>query len=199
MWKEKTGRLFRRIRRNAKSLFLVWLPAVFVLILLGFLMLSVILSKDGSFRPCGQKLMTCMQDSPEEGIKRLYALTKCAYKTAWCDMGIIWDKARGKDTAVQVFPGDLPEVDEKADRELFEKLTSDEFLDSRFEELEADEAENPRETDVPPPEELKTYMDQARAERLRFEAEQAEKRKTLAAEKLKEDAVSDDLTRKKTK
>lgn len=162
-------------------------------------MLSVMMSKDGSFSPCGQKLMVCMQAGPEEGAQRLYSLTKCAYKTAWCDAGIIWDKVQGKETAAPVPADGLPEIDEEADRELFEKLTSDEFLDNRFEELEADEVKNPRETDVPPPEELKAYMEKARAERIRFEKEQAEKRRAFAEEKLKQEAASDDLAGKKTK
>lgn len=140
-----------------------------------------------------------MQDGPEDGARRLYSLTKCAYQTAWCDMGVIWDKVRGKETAAVMPVEGLPEIDEKADKELFEKLTSDEFLENRFEELEAQEQESPRETDVPPPEELKAYMEKVRAERILFEKKQAEKRRILAEEKLKEEAVPDNLTGKKTK
>ena len=81
----------------------------------------------------------------------------------------------------------LPAVDEQADKELFEKLTADDFLEKRFEELEAEQSGEP---DAMSDAELKEYMERARRDRIAFEKSQAEKRAAAAA------SADDDLTGK---
>ena len=107
-------------------------------------------------------------------------MTKCAYRTAWCDVTVLWDKLNGRQ--FPDLPG-LPAVDEKADMELFEKLTSDEFLEQRFRELEEQEKNKAPETGAPPKEKLKKYMERLRNERIAFEKEQAEKTAHTAEKK----------------
>lgn len=131
MLKEKCARLFRRLKRNLRSVLLLWLPAGIIAAFFAFVLLSVGLSKDASFHSCAQLLARCAGDNPSLG-----RMTKCAYWTAWCDVTVLWDKLNGRQ--FPDLPG-LPAVDEKADRELFEKLTSDEFLEQRFRELEEQE------------------------------------------------------------
>ena len=190
MFKEKTIRLFRSLKKNLRSVLLLWLPAGVVIAVLAFVFLSVALSKDSSFYTCGQMLTRCAGESPS-----LVQTTKCAYKTAWCDVTVLWDKLNGK--KFPDLPG-LPVVDEKADQELFDKLTSDEFLDQRFEELEQEEEKNPRETGLPPKEQLKEYMEKIRQERIVFEKEQEEKRKAFSVERENE-SVNNNLTGKTAK
>ncbi len=174
MLKEKCARLFRRLKRNLRSILLVWLPAGLIAVFFAFILLSVGLSKDASFYSCTQLLTQCSGDNPSLG-----RMAKCAYQTAWCDITVVWDKMNGK--KFPDLPG-LPVVDEKADKELFEKLTSDEFLEQRFRELEEEERKNPPETGLPPKEKLKEYMEQVRRERIAFEKQQAEQRKAFAEE-----------------
>lgn len=155
-----------------------------------FVCLSVALSEDASFHSCTRLLSQCAGDDPSLG-----RMAKCAYKTAWCDITVLRDKMNGKK-----FPDleGLPPVDEKADRELFEKLTSDEFLEQRFRTLEAEEKDDPRETGLPPKEKLKEYMERLRKERIAFEKEQAEKRNMLSSAGEKENG-NDNLTGKAAK
>ncbi len=186
MIKEKAARLFRRIKRNMRSILLLWLPAGIIAAFLAVLLISVALSKDASFYSCTRLLSRCAGEKPSVG-----RTAKCAYQVAWCDITVLWDKLNGK--KFPDLPG-LPVVDEKADKELFEKLTSDEFLEQRFQELEKQEKDESK-TDVIPKEDLKKYMEHLRHERLLFEKEQAEKRKTLAVEKENESG-NDNLTGK---
>lgn len=190
MLKEKCARLFRRLKRNLRSVLLLWLPAGIIAAFFAFVLLSVGLSKDASFHSCAQLLARCAGDNPSLG-----RMTKCAYRTAWCDVTVLWDKLNGRQ--FPDLPG-LPAVDEKADRELFEKLTSDEFLEQRFRELEEQEKNKAPETGVPPKEKLKKYMERLRNERIAFEKEQAEKRKALVAERENETG-NDNLTGKTAK
>ena len=190
MLKEKSARLFRRFKRNLRPVLLLWLPAGIIAAFFAFVLLSVALSKDASFYPCARQLTQCAGENPSLG-----HVTKCVYQTAWCDVTVVWDKLNGK--KFPDLPG-LPAVDEKADKALFEKLTSDEFLEQRFQELEEQERNNPPETDLPPKEKLKEYMEQLRGERIAFEKEQAEKRNALAAEREKEGG-NNNLTGKKAK
>lgn len=175
MLKEKSARLLRRLKRNLRPVLLLWLPAGIIAAFFAFILLSVGLSKDASFHSCTQLLEQCAGDNPSLG-----RMAKCAYRTAWCDVTVIMDKLNGK--RFPDLPG-LPAVDEKADKELFEKLTSDEFLEQRFLEQEKLEESAPPETGLPPKEKLKEYMERLRSERIAFEKEQAEKRKALAAER----------------
>jgi hypothetical protein len=94
---------------------------------------------------------------------------------------IVWDKARGKEIVFDL--PDVPPIDEKAEKELFEKLTSDEFIEKRFEEFEQEEQDSASGLDdLPEKEDLKGYMEELRAERVRFEQEMAEKRGELLSE-----------------
>lgn len=182
MFKEKARRLFRRFKNNLKPALTVWVPAGLVAGFFLFVVLSVALSNDTSFYGCGRVLTRCAGDEPSVG-----RMAKCAWKTALCDATVIWDKLNGK--KFPDLPG-LPVADERADAELFEKLTSDEFLQKRFVEQEQFERENPRETGLPVDGgEMKAYIDEIRARRRVFEAEQALKRKI----------AGDDLTGKAEK
>lgn len=174
MIKEKAARLFRRVKRNMRSFLLLWLPAGIVAAFFAVLLMSVAMSKDASFYSCSRLLSQCAGENPSLG-----RTAKCSYQVAWCDITVLWDKLNGK--KFPDFPG-LPVVDEKADKELFEKLTSDEFLEQRFQELEKQKTDTV-ETETSSKEELKEYMDQLRRERILFEREQAEKRKALAVER----------------
>ena len=59
MLKEKCARLFRRLKRNLRSLLLLWLPAGIIAAFFAFVLLSVGLSKDASFHSCAQLLARC--------------------------------------------------------------------------------------------------------------------------------------------
>ena len=181
MIKGKLERLFRRIKRNWRSALLLWLPAGIVVLFLGMICFSVAFSKDASFHHCARQLLTCAGKSPE-----LTRMTSCAYKTAWCDVNVIWDKVNGRAT-VPDLPG-LPPVDEKADRELFEKLTSEEFLEKRFEELANEET--PEKDDLSDKRNLKEYMEELRAEHIQFEKEMAEKREQMLKDRSSENNLS---------
>lgn len=176
MIKGKIERFFRRIKRNWRSMLLLWLPAGIVVLLLGIVLFSVAFSKDASFYACSKKLPVCMGDKAD-----FSRVIGCSYQTAWCDVKVIWDKARGKEIAFDL-PG-LPPVDEKADKELFEKLTSDEFLEKRFEEFkQEEEKEKTLADDLPEKEDLKEYMEELRAKRIQFEKEMSEKRGQMLKE-----------------
>ena len=176
MIREKAERLFRRFRRNLRPTLLLWLPAAIVFLFLGIVFFSVIFSTDASFRACSRQLPVCVGETP--GFAKVLT---CSYQTAWCDVKAVWDKARGKtaDVAPSDLPG-LPPVDEKAEKELFEKLTSDEFLEKRFEELEREERDDSSGLDdLPEKEDLKGYMEELRSDRVSFEKEMAEKREKM--------------------
>lgn len=170
MLKEKRERLFRRIRRNLRPALLLWLPAGIVVLLLGTVFFSVIFSEDASFHACSRQLPVCAGNDP-----KLLKVLKCSYQTAWCDVKVVWNKVNGT-AVVSDLPG-LPPVDEKADKELFEKLTSDEFLKKRFKELEQQEKNEPSER-----KDVVKYMEKLRSERIRFEHEMAEKQKKILSE-----------------
>lgn len=171
MLREKAERIFRRIKRNWRPMLLLWLPAGVVVLLLSVIFFSVAFSKDNSFHSCAHQLPECIGKKP-----KLLNTLSCSYQVAWCDIRVIWDKATGK-AVFSDLPG-LPPVDEKADRELFEKLTSDEFLEKRFEEFEQEE--NVQGLDeLPKDEDLKGYMEELRAKRIQFEKEMAEKRELM--------------------
>ena len=170
MLKEKRERLFRRIRRNLRPALLLWLPAGIVVLLLGTVFFSVIFSEDASFHACSRQLPVCVGNDP-----KLLNVLKCSYQTAWCDVKVVWDKARGKKIIFDL--PDVPPVDEKAEKELFEKLTSDEFLEKRFKELERQEKNEPSER-----KDLMEYMEKLRSKRIRFEHEMAEKQKKILSE-----------------
>lgn len=186
MFKDKARRLFRRFGNNLKSILTVWIPAGLVAGFFLFVVLSVALSNDASFYDCGRMLARCAGDDPSVG-----RMAKCAYQTAWCDANVIWDRLNGK--KFPDLPG-LPVADERADAELFEKLTSEEFLQERFAEQERFERENPHETGLPADSAaMKAYIDEVRADRQAFEAEQALKRAAALR------PVKDDLTGKAEK
>ena len=176
MIKEKAERLFRRFRRNLRPTLLLWFPAGIVMLFLGIVFFSVAFSKDASFQSCSRKLPVCIGENP----KFLKALG-CAYQTAWCDVKVVWDKANGKPIPFDI-PG-MPPVDEKAEKELFEKLTSEDFLQKRFEEIEKEEKNAPAKKDnAAEKEELMKYMEELRAKRIQFEKEMAEKREQALKE-----------------
>lgn len=181
MFREKAARLFRRLKRNGRPMLTVGIPAVAAAVVLAALPLSVMYSDDASFKPCGRMLTQCAREEASLG-----EIAVCAYKTAWCDAGVLWDRMNGKK-----FPDleGLPPVDEKADKELFEKLTSDDFLEKRFKELEAEQSGA---VDAMSDDDLKEYMERARRDRIAFEKELAEKRAAAALP-----AVDDDLSGKR--
>ena len=177
MLKEKAGRLFRRIKRNWRPLVLMWLPAGIVALFLGVLFFSVGLSRDASFYSCSRALPVCMGKDPD-----FPRVVGCSYRTLWCDAKIVWEKANGRPIPFDL--PDLPPVDEKAEKELFEKLTSDDFLETKFREFSQEEQDRQlRKETLPEKENLKKTMEKAREERVRFEAEMADKMKALAAER----------------
>ena len=182
MLKGKLERLFRRIRRGLRSALLLWLPAGIVVLLLGIVFFFVIFSKDESFHVCARQLPVCMGEDP--GALKVLG---CSYQTAWCDIQVIWNKAAGK-AAVSDLP-DLPPVDEKAEKELFEKLTSDEFLEKRFEELEKEEKNEAFER-----KNLEKFMEKLRAERISFEKEMTEKREKMLSEQPRNDPEENNLS-----
>lgn len=177
MIKEKIERLLRRFRRNLRPMLLLWLPALIVGIVVGTVFFSVGFSDDASFSACSRQLAVCTENNP-----KWTQVLKCSYKTAWCDIKIVWAKINGT-AVVSDLPG-LPPVDEKADKELFEKLTSDEFLEKRFEELKKEEqnAAASETDDLPEKEDLKKYMEELRAKRISFEKEMNLKREKLSQE-----------------
>jgi len=190
MIKEKAERLFRRFKRNWRSMFLLWFPAGIVVLLLAIVFFSVAFSKDSSFHDCARQLTVCAGENP-----KLTRMTVCSYQTAWCDIKVIWDKATGK-AVIADMPG-LPPVDEKADKELFEKLTSDEFLEKRFEAFEEEEkiqSETQRIDDLPEKEDLKEYMEELRAQRIQFEREMAEKREKILEERSSDSSEENNLS-----
>lgn len=188
MIKGKLERLFRRIKRNWRSVLLLWLPAAVVVSVLGALFYSVMFSTDYAFNGCTRQLSDCVKE--KTGIWRL----GCSYQTAWCDVRVLWDKAAGNPIPLDL-PG-IPPVDEKADKELFEKMTSDEFLEERFKVFDEIEKDVGREKSlsVPEKEKLKQYMEDVRAKRLQFEKEMAERKeqilKAVSAEKNAPDELS---------
>ena len=96
-------------------------------------------------------------------------------------------------------PG-LPPADEKAEKELFEKLTSDEFLEKRFEEFEQEEEDDSSGLDdLAEKEDLKGYMEELRAERVSFEREMAEKRDEIISEGSQIDPDENNLSGQKEK
>ncbi len=173
--KEKFDRLFGKLKRNWRSILLLWLPAGLVVLVLGIVFFSVALSEDASFHICSKQLSACIGE--KTGFSKVLG---CSYQTAWCDVKVIWDKANGK-MIVSDLPG-LPPVDEKADKELFEKLTSDEFLEKRFEEFQQ-EKKKLNANSLSEKENLKEYMEELRAERIQFEKEMTEKRKKMLEER----------------
>ena len=191
MIKGKLERLFRRIKRNWRPLFLMWLPAGIVVAFLGTLFFSVTFSTDYAFSDCTIRLSACVKEK-----KGIWRILGCSYRTAWCDVKVLWDKANGRPVARDL-PG-LPVVDEKAEKELFEKMTSDEFLQERFkifDEIAREEAAEKEKADTPAEKEkLKKYMEDAREKRLKFEKEMAEKReqilKTVSEEQTEENNLS---------
>ena len=174
MLKEKSARLFRRFKRNLRSILLLWFPAGIVVAFFAYILFSVAFSKDASFYSCTKFFMQCSEKNPD-----LIHVTKCSYQTAWCDVKVIWDKLNGK--SFPDLPG-LPVADEKAEKELFEKMISDEFIEQRFKEFQKEE-EGRLQTQTPSKEELERYMLQMRKERIEFEKEQAAKREAIAREK----------------
>lgn len=184
MLKEKAERIFRRIRRNLRPALLLWLPAGIVVLFIGMICFAVAFSTDTSFHACSRQLSECAGENPE-----LYPLLKCSYKTAWCDVNVVWNKMNGT-AVVSDLPG-LPPVDEKADKELFEKLTSDEFMEKRFQEIEQEEKEAlSKEDNLSEKEDLKGYMEELRAKRIQFEKEMAEKREQIIKEQSSENNLS---------
>ena len=176
MIRGKLERFFRRIKRNWRSVLLLWLPAGLVALFMGIVFFSVALSEDKSFYACSRALPVCMGEKPD-----FPKVLSCSYQTAWCDVKIVWDKARGKEIAFDL--PDVPPVDEKAEKELFEKLTSDEFLEKRFEELEREERDaSAGMDDLSEKEDLKGYMEELRSERETFEREMAEKREKILSQ-----------------
>ncbi|MBR1776964.1 MAG: hypothetical protein IJ752_00050 [Alphaproteobacteria bacterium] len=189
MIREKAKRLFRRIKRNWRPALLLWLPAGIVVLFLGIVFFSVAFSEDASFHACTRQLPVCVGENP-----KFSRILSCSYQTAWCDVKIIWDKANGRNIPLDL-PG-LPPIDEKADQELFEKLTSDEFLEKRFEEFQREEkdAEALSSKEYPQRENLKEYMEELRAKRISFEKEMAEKRARVLQEETAEIPKDDNLS-----
>ena len=176
MLKEKAQRLSRRLRRNLRPLLLLWFPAGIVALLLGIVFFSVGFSKDASFYSCSKHLRSCIEE--KSGFSQV---VNCSYQTAWCDVKIVWEKVNGRPIPLDL--PDLPHVDEKAEKELFEKLTSDEFLEKRFEEFSQEEqAKQSQKELLTEKEDLKEYMEKAREERIRFERDMAEKMKAVVSE-----------------
>lgn len=175
--KEKICRIVRNFRKSAKHSFALWLPAAVLLVFAVVLAFFVSTSKDGSFKGCGAQLFVCMGDEIEAdlSLRKMTRMTSCAYRTVWCDARVVWGKVSGE----EFLPPDLspavalPPIDEKADKELFDKLTRQEYLDEQFKKFD----------NLPPsevfPEDVKALMDQARQERLKLEKEIEEQNKAL--------------------
>lgn len=186
--REKIRRIARNFRKSAKRSFALWLPAAVLLVFAVVLAFFVAASKDGSFKGCGARLFSCMGDEirTDLSLRKMARMTSCAYQTVWCDARVVWGKASGN----EYFPPDfspvaaLPPVDEKADKELFEKLTKPEYLDERFKQFD----------DLPPsetvPADAKALMEQARIERLQLEKEIGEQNRILL-ERLENNAGQD--------
>lgn len=175
--KEKICRIARNFRKSAKHSFALWLPAAVLLVFAVVLAVFVSTSKDGSFKGCGAQLFVCMGDEIEAdlSLRKMTRMTSCAYRTVWCDARVVWGKVSGE----EFLPPDLspavalPPIDEKADKELFEKLTDPKYLDEQFKKFDT----LPMPETVP--EDPMTLMDQARQERLKLEKEIEEQNKAL--------------------
>ena len=186
--KEKICRIARNFKKSAKRSFALWFPAAVLLILAVVLAVFVSASKDGSFKGCGARLYSCMGDEvgADLSLRKMARMTSCAYQTVWCDARVVWGKASGN----EYLPPDfspvvvLPPIDEKADRELFDKLTEPEYLDERFKQFD----------DLPPsesaPADVQALMEQARRERLKLEKEIEEQNRILL-ERLENNAGQD--------
>lgn len=173
---EKIKRIARRTKKSVKFLFTLWLPAILLLIFIAFIAFSVKTSGNGAFRPCTAELKECLipDGDSDNVIKKVGRITACSYRTAWCDARVLWLRLNGKDylPAEFLMPGSPP-VDEKAEAELFKKMTEPENLKQRFEEFDA----------LPPAEtQVKGTVDEmedARRERILFEQMQNEIRRRL--------------------
>ena len=174
--REKIRRIARNFKKSAKRSFALWFPVAALLIFAVVLAFFVSTSKDGSFKGCGARLFSCMGDEihAELSLQKMARMTSCAYQTVWCDARVVWGKVSGTEYLPPSAPiAGLPPIDEKADRELFDKLTKPEYLDERFKQFD----------DLPPsevfPADAKALMEQARQERLTLEKEIAEQNKAL--------------------
>ena len=175
--KEKIARYARKFKKSVKYVLTLWFPAVILFVFAVILAIFVSTSKDGSFKGCGAQLFVCMGDKLQAdlSVDKLTRMTVCSYQTAWCDARVVWGKVSGE----EFLPPDLspavalPPIDEKADKELFDKLTRQEYLDEQFKKFD----------NLPPsevfPEDVKALMDQARQERLKLEKEIEEQNKAL--------------------
>ncbi len=199
MWKDRLRRYVRAFKNMLKGAFVFLLPAVIVVILVGGLMFAVATSKDGSFRPCFDELVSCMGDDlgAPTGPAKLWKMTKCSYRTAWCDINILWGKAAGR-APEPALPA-AAEASSVSEEEYLEKqaeimkyLTSEEVLNERSEQVRREMQEESGRPEQMSPQELKEEMKRLAAERKAFEAEQAEFRRLLGeAVKARGDAGAD--------
>lgn len=199
MRKERLRRYARALKDMFRGAFVFLLPAVIVVILVGGLMFAVATSKDGSFRPCFDELVSCMGDDlgAPTGAAKLWKMTKCSYRTAWCDIRILWDKASGRAPA-PVVPA-MPEEPAVSEEEYLEKqaeimkyLTSEEVLNERAEQVQREMREESARPEQMSPQDLKEEMKRLAEERKAFEAEQAEFRRLLGeAVKAREETGAD--------
>lgn len=179
---------------------MIWLPSFLIFGFALFLMIAVFTSKDGTFHTCTAQLRVClnMEEDAPLSTGKLGRLLKCSYQTAWCDANIIVDKIQGKpvELGLSVYIEGMPIIDEEADKALFEKMISDEYQEESSKQFLEDEKNNPPVIDdIPDEEDLKAYMDKLRADRIQFEAEQAENRHNSS----KETSADDNLSGKEAK
>ena len=186
MWKDRLRRYARAFRNMFRGAFAFLVPAAVVVLLVGGLMFAVATSKDGSFRPCFDELVSCMGDDLDAptGPARLWKMTKCSYRTAWCDIRILWSKAAGHEPApVLSGTAQTSSVSEEEYREkqaeIMKYLTSEEVLNERSEQVQREIRQEADSLEQMSPQELKDEMKRLAEERKAFEAEQEEFRRLL--------------------
>ena len=186
--KEKIARYERKFKKSVKYILTLWFPAIILFVFMGILAVFVLTSKDGSFRGCGAQLFVCMGDEVKADLsaRKMMRLTACAYQTVWCEARIVWGKMTGDEYLPPDFkaPAPLPPIDEKAEKELFDKLTKEDWLDEQFKQFE----------DLPPadvfPDDVRALMNQAREERLQLEKDMEEQNRRIL-EQLENNAGQD--------
>lgn len=183
--KEKIARYARKFKKSVKYVLTLWFPAVILFVFAVILAIFVSTSKDGSFKGCGAQLFVCMGDKLQAdlSVDKLTRMMVCSYQTAWCDARVVWGKVTGNEYLPPDFspPFSLPPIDEKAEKELFEKLTDPKYLDEQFKKFDT----LPMPETVP--EDPMTLMERAREERLKLEKE-IEEQNRLILERLENNA-----------
>lgn len=163
---EKIRRYARRSKKNIKYIFNIWFPAVILLIFMGILIFFVGTSRTGTFRFCTAELKQCLASDEKTGpFERGWRIVVCGYQTAWCDAKVLWLRVKGEDCFPEELPvPGMPPVDEKAEEELFKRLTDPEKMAKRVKEFNA--SHPPVETKLKSSDEM---MEKARQERILLE------------------------------